>query len=67
VSLEAFQHFLAVKRAVAVGVDGVENLLQFFLLVLVGEVTGDESECRLLELLVALRLRIIAFNGRVQF
>jgi hypothetical protein len=27
VSLEAFKHFLAVKRTVAVDVDGVEDLL----------------------------------------
>jgi hypothetical protein len=45
---KTFEHLLTVQSAVAIRVDGVENLLQLLLLVLVGEVTSDESQGGLL-------------------
>jgi len=45
---ETFEHLLTVQGAVAIRVDRVENLLQLLLLVLVSEVTGDESQGGLL-------------------
>jgi hypothetical protein len=45
---ETFEHLLTVQGAVAIRVDGVENLLQLLLLVLVGEMTGNKNQGGLL-------------------
>ena len=61
---KSFQHLLTIQSAVSIRVDGVKNLLQLFLLVLVGEVTCDEGKGGLFKLLVPLHsLRNIVFNG----
>jgi hypothetical protein len=61
---KSFQHLLTIQGTVSIRVDGIKNLLQLLLLVLVGEVTCDEGKGGLFKLLVPLHsLRNIVFNG----